>query len=57
MDFESLGFVNVAAASLEVSIGDPLMNAERILTTATQMADAQVSIGVFSRAVYYRLFC
>ena len=47
MDFESLGFVNVAAASLEVSIGDPLMNAERILTTATQMADAQVSIGVF----------
>ena len=47
MNFSDLGYINVAAASPQVVIGNPKANVEAILQQARALSNADVSIGVF----------
>jgi NAD+ synthase (glutamine-hydrolysing) len=47
MNFTSLGFIKVAAATPDVVLGDPLANAAAVVACAQTLAQDNVSIAVF----------
>ena len=47
MNLQQLGYLRAAAANLEVSIGDPAKNSERVLRQAQLLHDQGVAVAVF----------
>lgn len=47
MDFSSLGFIKVAAATPQVVIGDPQANVHQILQLIDEMTAEHITVGVF----------